>query len=116
MKWFQQVLFNPEENSLPIFGSLMIKKSESPPSEPKVRSVQRYLINEYLSPKKPHEKVIQVSLALICYWYQKFNPHLFFGSEKEYWKEMIESLGIILNFHDSYSLKKLDDEGNFNGL
>jgi hypothetical protein len=81
-----------------------------------IGSVQKYLVNEYFSPPQSYEKVLQVSLALICYWYQKFHSHFFFQQETDYWKEMIESLGMMLNKQDSYSLVKFDKEGNFHDL
>jgi hypothetical protein len=89
---------------------LTLKANECPSN---VGPVQKYLVNEYLSPEDKYRNFIQVSLALICYWYQKFHPNFLFEREETYWKEMIESLGVMLNPLGTYSLSKFDKEGNF---
>jgi hypothetical protein len=76
IKWLHIILFKPADGSLPIFGDL--EMGDRNPDCLKVGPVQRYLINHYLSPKFSHFQVIQVSLALIGYWYQQFHPHFFF--------------------------------------
>jgi hypothetical protein len=113
LKWFCNILFTSEENHRAIFGDFRLKESENPPSN--VGLVQRYLIKEYLNPNDSYEKAVQVSLALLCYWYQKFHPHSFFESKREYWKEMIESLGLMLDVSGSYSVSRFDKEGNLTG-
>jgi hypothetical protein len=91
-KWLYYLLFGGQENHLPIFGD--VDFAEGLFHKSNFLEAQIYLINEYLSPKDSQSKVVQVSLALICYWYQTFYPNIFLRSEQEYWKIMIEYLGI----------------------
>jgi hypothetical protein len=111
--WFYDVLFKSKDNSIPIFGDAPSKDGKFKKAD--FAPVQIYLINEYFIPKDSHYKVIQVSLALICYWYQNFHPICFFEREQEYWKNMIESLGKMLNYYKQNRLKCFDSEGNWIG-
>jgi hypothetical protein len=111
LKWFHKLLFLSEDKYLPLFGYLKLNQDESIPI--KFGPLQTFLVKEYLVPKQSSKKVMQVSLALLCYWYQTFNPKYFFENEKEYWKEMIESLGIMFNHSDSYGFSRFDCRGNF---
>jgi hypothetical protein len=116
IEWFKNLLFKSEYNTLGIVGDVTVKENESESDSPlEFGPSQKYLINEYFIPRGSHTKVIQVSLALIFYWYKKFNPSFFFESDQEYWKEMIESLGIILDNLGTYSTINIDPEGNFTG-
>jgi hypothetical protein len=110
--WLYEVIFaEKNDNQFPIFGDL--NSEENDWRSVTFDEVQKYIINEYLSQSDSHRKVVQVSLALICYWYQTFHPDSFFKQEQEYWKTMIESLGIMLNTTGRYSLKAFDPDGNF---
>jgi hypothetical protein len=112
-KWLSDLLFGRKENQLPIFGEVDSEKVLY--QDLKFGKAQEYLINEYLSQKVSNFKVIQVSLALICYWYQNYNPNCFFSREQEYWKNMIEYLGIMFNYKRTHYLELFDSEGNWIG-
>jgi hypothetical protein len=69
-------------------------------------------MTEYLGKKNYSHRDIQVSLALIGYWYKTFHPTFFFQNEQDCWKHMIESLGIMISSAGKYSLKSFDEKGN----
>jgi hypothetical protein len=110
-RWLIMILFEQEGNDLPIFGDLSIE--ELLLQHIKFGPVQTFLIDEYLAAEKAYEKVIQVSLSLIFYWYQKFHIDSFFQTKQEYWKKMIETLGVMLEHNNVYSLLKFTDNGDF---
>jgi hypothetical protein len=113
--WFHEVLFSEKQDDhLPIFGDIDFQEYQSKRSSP-FGKVQTYLINEYLSQPDSCEKVIQISLALICYWYQTFHSNFFFEREQEYWKDMIESLAMMTNKQGEYSLRLFDYHSNWKG-
>jgi hypothetical protein len=112
-EWFHEVLFGTKYSHLPIFGDVDSEKVEFTISS--FGPVQIYLINYYLNDRYSNSKVNQVSLALICYWYQKFYPEFFFKNEKKYWKNMIERLGIMLNFTGRYNLNFFNLNGKWIG-
>jgi hypothetical protein len=113
-KWFSKVLFSgTQDNCLPIFGDVDIEEYKSKGLT--FDKVQVYLINEYLSPHKSYTKVVQVSLALICYWYQTFHPNSFFKRDQEYWKYTIESLSSMMSHQGKYTLRYFDPQGNWTG-
>jgi hypothetical protein len=108
--WFHDVLFKNNNSRLPIFGYVNSENGSFKASD--FGTVQIYLINEYFSKGDSYRKVIQVSLALICYWYQHYHSNFFF-EEKQYWKIMIESLGYMLNLRGLHSLGHFDYKGNW---
>jgi hypothetical protein len=71
IQWLYMILFKPEDDRLPIFGDVEIDESNL--TSLKVGPVQKYIINDYLSPQDSHFKVVQVSLALLGYWYQEIS-------------------------------------------
>ncbi|KNZ63787.1 uncharacterized protein VP01_1100g4 [Puccinia sorghi] len=113
IEWFHSILFNPKDGSLPIFGVVSMKKGGFKQSD--FGPIQTYLINEYFSQTRSTLKIIQISLALICFWYQSFHPHFFFQRQQDYWKEMIEHLEIMLNVRGTYSVIYFDNDAKFIG-
>jgi hypothetical protein len=111
-QWLKMILFEQEENELPIFGDVKIEQVYLA-QHIKYGPAQKFLINEYLGAENAYEKVIQVSLALIFYWDQKSHIHGFFQSEQEYWKKMIETLGVMLELRSVYSLSRFTANGDF---
>ena len=111
IKWLNDILFESKRNFLPVFGDTIVENLEQ--ESIYIGPVQKYLINEYFSAEDPTSKVSQVSLAIICYWYQKFNSYYFFEKEKDYWRVMIEHLGIMMSNGESHSLESFDEEGNY---
>jgi hypothetical protein len=79
-KWIYNILFRNKENGLPIFGDVVFDEAVFQKST--FGKAQIYLINEYFSKAHSHSKVIQVSLALIGYWYQIFIPLFSFQVRK----------------------------------
>jgi hypothetical protein len=79
-KCFYEVLFAKSMNQLPIFVEVSYEDFINKDLE--FRPVQIYLINEYLGQNKAYSKFNQVSLALICYWYQTFHFNFFYEKSK----------------------------------
>jgi hypothetical protein len=103
-----------ERKYLPIFGDVEMKLNEIDYKAFKFGPVQKYLISKYLGSPNSPERVLQVSLALICYCYIKFHSDIFFQREQGYWKNMIDTLAILLlEFQGIYSVKRFDGDANF---
>jgi hypothetical protein len=111
--WFSETLTKNKDGCLPIIGNVDRRSGEYHSSQ--FDEVQRYLIENYLTHKLGPRKVIQTSLAVIQYWYQKYHPSIFIKFKGFYWNAMIEFLGQKLSKAGAYCLRQFDSDGNFIG-
>ncbi|KAI9630806.1 hypothetical protein KEM48_013574 [Puccinia striiformis f. sp. tritici PST-130] len=109
--WLHKILLKPDQNKFPMFGDVIRENGQFSSSD--FHPIQIWVIKEYLSDVDSSQKVIQVALLLISYWYQEFHPLSFFKNEEDYWKEMVGLLAPKLKNHDRYSLCKFDNYGMF---
>jgi hypothetical protein len=112
--WFLEILTSKKFGRWPIIGDVDGNLFEKI-GDPQFDEVQIYLIEKYFTHKMGLEKVIQVSLAVIQYWYGNYYPYIFIKFKEYYWKEMIEALGEKLLRNGGYSLTKFDSDGNYVG-
>ncbi|KAH9459426.1 hypothetical protein Pst134EA_019579 [Puccinia striiformis f. sp. tritici] len=99
--WLSKVFFIPEDGSLPVVGEA--KKEIKEFLREHFGPIQIYLIENYLSKLDAASRVVQVSLALIGYWYTTFHPTFFFKDHNDYWNIMKKILGLTLSGYRKYS-------------
>ncbi|KAA1077481.1 hypothetical protein PGT21_009751 [Puccinia graminis f. sp. tritici] len=85
-QWITNMMLAPGYHYYPLFGEVELLKSSIMFEASNFNEVQIYLLN-YFSDTQSDRIVIQVSLALIGYWYRTY-----FESDQTYWNTMISSL------------------------
>ncbi|POW22829.1 hypothetical protein PSHT_00765 [Puccinia striiformis] len=90
-EWLARAILYPEDGSYPVFGRVMIMGlSEKIFDKSNFKAVQTLLIH-YFSDKDSHDRVVQVALALLGWWYKNKTEH-YFETDDMYWNTMIVSL------------------------
>jgi hypothetical protein len=85
-QWITNLMLAPGYHYYPLFGEVELLKSPKMFDASNFNEVQIHLLN-YLSDMQSDRIVIQVSLALIGYFYRSY-----FESDQTYWTTMIENL------------------------